>query len=206
MNFSREKLIRMSKMDKSHLIKLQIYKPGLFITIFECSHWERDKIFILTDRVNKEEIIGYLHLNFQDSGYWLVKSYHIFEEYENRGIGTEMFIKIIRNGYKILFDDFLKETDAKIIKRMKDFFNIFVYFPSSNKTEDFFEFPGILERDYGGQYIVIASNAVKKEEDLMGYSQKYDGYEGYDNFVGWIRGTNNWYKLNIPGYSQNDEY
>jgi hypothetical protein len=62
----------------------------------------KDKCFILTDRENREEIIGYLFTNNTYKDYWQTRDIAIFPKYKNLGIGTEFYIKLVKSGIKLM--------------------------------------------------------------------------------------------------------
>lgn len=114
------------------------------ITLYDYSEFgPNDKFIILTDRKNKEEIIGYAWLNNLESKekYWQVKDVAIFKQYQGKGIGTNLYIKLVKEGYKLMNGYSLSSDIEKVWRKLPKFVNVLTWDKQTDMLEPMNEKP-----------------------------------------------------------------
>lgn len=136
--FGKEQLIEWVKSAK--LLKFVIFIRANNITekdivIYEYDEFGvNDKFIILTDRKNKSDIVGYAWLNNKiKSEYWQVRDVAIFPEYRNKGICTNLYVKLIKEGYNLMNGFSLSSEIEKLWKKLPEFVNVYTWDKQNDK-------------------------------------------------------------------------
>ena len=73
------------------------------IVVFEYDGWGSTyKGFVLTDRENRDDLIGYAWIQKISPNIWQVGDVHIYDPYKRRGLGFDLYVKLINEGYKLI--------------------------------------------------------------------------------------------------------
>jgi hypothetical protein len=112
------------------------------ITLYENSVGANDKFIILTDRRDKDDIVGYAYLNNSlNENFWQVKDITIFSKYRYKGVGTNLYIKLVREGYNLMNGFSLSSEIEKVWRKLPEHVNIFTWDKVEDKLSDFDERP-----------------------------------------------------------------
>jgi hypothetical protein len=99
---------------------------------------------ILTHRDDKQDIVGYLWLYKIIDDIWQVRDAGIYENYQNKGLGTELYIKLIQNGYKLINGFSLSDQAKKLWNKLKSIVTVGTY---NIKTSQISEYSNLPETD-----------------------------------------------------------
>lgn len=100
------------------------------ITVHEYSEFgAHDKIIILTDRKDKTDIVGYAWLNdsISNGKYWQVKDVALFPQYRGKGIGTNLYVKLAKEGYNLMNGFSLSKEVEKVWRKLPEFVNVYTW-------------------------------------------------------------------------------
>lgn len=128
----------------SILLKLQFVIPNeKSITCFEYDEFgPNDKFLILTDRVNKDDIVGYMYISrVHGTEYWQVKDGNIFNPYQKRGLGLDFYVKLIKNGYKLINGFSLSTEAEKLWRKLSQHVSVYTWDKETNTISEFDERP-----------------------------------------------------------------
>lgn len=161
------------KFDESEILKLQIVIPNeKNISIYEYNGFgHADKFIILVDRVKKEkDIVGYAWLNnkVSDGKYWQVRDVFIYDPYKRKGVGYNLYVKLIKNGFNLINGYSLSTEIEKVWRKLQKDVNVNTVNIKTNQISKFDERP---KEDKGEDdtqiYFWLASSnqLIKEEED-----------------------------------------
>lgn len=130
----KETLIDWVKDSKQLRLVLTILSDGSnaekSIIIFEYDGFgNKDKFIILTDRKDRTDIVGYMWLNsdLSNGKYWQVKDVTIFKPYQGKGVGTNLYLKLAREGYQLMNGYSLSREAEKVWRKLPQTVHVFTW-------------------------------------------------------------------------------
>jgi len=139
-SFDRDTLV--SFIPNSKLLHIQFTIKGQkAITVYEYKIENKDIFFILTDRVNKSDIVGYMWIHNIKSDYWQVRDVTIFPEYQRQGLGTDLYTKMVNEGYKLVNGYSLSTEIEKVWRKLHQFVSVNTLNLHTNEISEFDERP-----------------------------------------------------------------
>jgi GNAT superfamily N-acetyltransferase len=114
------------------------------IAVFEYSEFGlHDKFIILTARKNRSDIVGYAWLNSSISNgvYWQVKDVALFPQYRGKGVGTNLYIKLAKEGYNLMNGYSLSKEAEKVWRKLPKFVNVYTWDKETNELSSMDEKP-----------------------------------------------------------------
>jgi len=72
------------------------------ITVYQHDFGTDDRFIILTDRVKKRDIVGYMYIHKLKDDIWQVRDVTIFDPYKRRGLSLDLYAKLAKEGYKLI--------------------------------------------------------------------------------------------------------
>lgn len=71
------------------------------VCIFEYSMDSNHKAFIMVDRKDHNDIVGYMFIK-KVKTFWQVLSVEVYKKYQGHGLGLDMYVKVIQSGYDLI--------------------------------------------------------------------------------------------------------
>jgi len=170
-------------------LSLAIPIPGeKDIVIFEYNDFGmNDKFFLLADRLKREkDIVGYMWISKTKSKiYWQVMDVIIYDPYKRKGIGTDLYVKIINEGYNLINGFSLSSEVERVWRKLPQYVVVQTWNKETNEIEEMNEKPkeDIAINDDDQIYFWLASSKGIHERESM--SNK--GYPEYLNE--WLLGN-----------------
>ena len=100
------------------------------IVVFEYNGFgAKDKFIILVDRKDRTDIVGYVWLNndLSNGKYWQVKDVTIFKQYQGKGVGTNIYLKLAKEGYNLMNGYSLSSEVEKIWRKLPEYVNVYTW-------------------------------------------------------------------------------
>lgn len=189
--YNKEDLI--SWISESKLLHLQLVIPGKKdITVYEYSSLgPEDTFIILTDRVDKEDIVGYMYLHKMNDKIWQVRDVIIFDPYKKKGLGFDLYVKLIKEGYNLINGYSLSTEVESLWRKLHTQVNVQTYDLKNDKISEFDERPAhdnnsddTLQTFF---WLATSKDATIKES----LENKHPSH--YDRYMLWLEG-----KTSIP--------
>lgn len=140
--FSSHQLAIMLANEEVEIIPNAIRTAGKDIVINCISLSSKDKCFILTDREDREEIIGYMFAHNYYKDYWQTRDVAIFSKYQNLGIGTELYIKLVKSGFNLMNGFSLSAAMVKLwMEKLPKYVKVKVLDLKTGELEEFNDKP-----------------------------------------------------------------
>lgn len=113
------------------------------IVIYEYNNFgKNDKFIILADRVDKTDIVGYAWLNNKDNfNFWQVKDIWLYEPYRGKGLGTNLYIKLAKEGYNLMNGYSLSAEAEKVWRKLPEYVNVYTLDKETGELSDMDERP-----------------------------------------------------------------
>jgi hypothetical protein len=183
---------------EAKLTRLHLVIPGeKSVVIFENNFSPVMKAFILVDRKDNTDIVGYMWLK-QFDNFWQVNDVHIYKPYQNKGLGLDLYVKLIKNGYKLVNGGSLSIAAEKLWKKLTNFVEMNTYDKKNKKVLDYDNSPAkeLQFPDENQQYVWLASSIQLVKEELENFDSLNDKY-----FIDWLSGKNS-----VPGTFRTAKY
>jgi len=180
-------------------LKLQLVIPNKKnIVVFEYDEFGvKDKFIILVDREDREDIVGYMWLQ-RDRDYWRVMDITIYPQYQKQGLGLDLYVKLIRNGFNLVNGYSLSPEIEKVWRKLPQFVSVSTWDKETNSISDMDERPKQDDsiNDNEHRYFWLAtSNQVVKEE-MENYHPDHEKW-----FNLWLEGS-----CQLPGAFRTAKY
>ncbi len=135
-------------------------------------------LFALVNRLQPEDIAGYLRVKNVTKNIWQVEDVCIYSKYRNLGLGTNLYVKIIQTGYTLINGESLSIDAEKLWLNLSKFVNLQVYNKKKNEIEALSNKP-TLDNSFDQEYYFIASSKMPK---LEGLNENFSD-SGINNFL-----------------------
>ena len=158
-----------------------------------------DRFIILADRVKRDkDIVGYLWLKKVKPDIWQAMDVHIFQPYQRQGLGLDLYVKLIRDGYKLINGYSLSTEAEKLWRKLPKFVTVQTWNKKTGEVTEYSEKPKADNSlaDAEHEYFWLAtSNSTVKE------SAENSGPEHSHWFELWLAGSQR-----IPGTFRTAKY
>lgn len=163
--FSQQQLLVMLANEEVDILPNAIRIEGKDIIINCISVSHKDKCFVLTNREDREEVIGYLFAHNMYKDYWQTGDVCIFKKYTNQGIGTDFYVKLITSGFKLMNGFSLSAPMVKLwLEKLPKLVTVKVVNIETGEIEDFNEKPKLdTQPDMEQKWFYIAESSIKIE-------------------------------------------
>jgi hypothetical protein len=156
------------------------------ITAYEYDEMGReDKFIILTDRIHKDDIVGYAYLHKVKDNIWQVRDVAIFDPYKKKGLGFDLCVKLVNEGYYLINGYSLSTDIEKVWRKLHTEVKVNTFDLHSGEISDFDERPKHDSvNDSEQQYFWLASSKGNLQESL--WRKNSDGEPWY---IAWLEGS-----------------
>ena len=186
MLFSKEIVFNLiSDEDNSEMMRTHLSVDGKDFVIICYSFDNSNKLFALVNRLDHSEIAGYLIIKKFSIG-WQVQDTAIYPKFRNKGLGIDLFVKVIQSGISLISGFSLSNEAEKLwMQKLPKFVNVQVLSKSDSAIHPFSNEPQ-LDRgsDLDQNWFFIATS---KNARLTGLDENYteDGLGNllYENWL-----------------------
>lgn len=168
MTFDKMHLINfLADEDNLSLLRTHISANNRDFVIYEYSFGPKDLLFVLSDRLDKEDVAGYLFIK-KIGEYWQVQDVSIYPAYRGLGLGVDIYVKVIDTHYTLLSGFSLSNEAEKLWReKLPKFVNVKVFDKTENKILPFSDLPkDDVKSDVEQRYFYVASSTKELPEGL----------------------------------------
>lgn len=169
------------------LLRTHISFDNKDFVFVEYSFDSKNKMFAIINRINCQDVAGYMVLKVIGIG-WQIQDVAIYPEYRNRGLGIDLYVKVIQMGINLISGYSLSKNAEKVwLEKLPRYVNVGTYNKRSNLTSDLSDKPVLDNRsDVDQEWFFIASS---KNETLTGLDENYLPDDGLFNLLyeNWLR-------------------
>lgn len=156
--------------------------------IYQYSFGSEDLCFILVNRIDLDDVIGYCFVHRISGDIWQSKESSIFSKYRNKGYGTILYAKIINFGFTIINGFSLSNAMENVWKeKLPKIVNVKVINLKTKEVEEFNDKPTNDKAfpDGNQEWFYIASTHLKSIHEAI---ENNRGNSENLAFERWLRG------------------
>ena len=147
--------------DEQHveLLRTHIAVPNEKDLVIAKYEFDADNLmFALINRIDHDDIAGYLTVKRQGT-YWQVQDTSIYDQYRSRGLGVDLYVRVVQHGYPLMCGHSLSAEAEKMWNKLRDGLRVAVLDRSTGKVLPFSDAPA---RDGGAdseqRYFYVAEH------------------------------------------------
>lgn len=170
--------------DHAHILRTHVAIDGIDFVFIEYDFDSANKMFAVVNRLRNEEVAAYMIIKKFGIG-WQVQDVAVYDIFRNKGLGIDLYVKILETGIKLISGCSLSNEAEKIwTTKLPKHVQVRVYNKASNEISEFSDLPKLENGSDDSQvYFYIASS------DKNELSENYSADDGFNNLLyeNWIR-------------------
>ena len=170
--------------DNAHILRTHVAIDKRDFVFVEYNFDSSNKMFAVVNRVSNDEVAAYMIIKKFGIG-WQVQDVAVYTEYRNKGLGIDLYVKVLESGIKLISGCSLSDEAEKIwTLKLPKHVLVNTYNKVTNEITEFSELPKLENGSDDSQVHFYIATSDKNE-----LTENYSKDDGFNNLLyeNWVR-------------------